>query len=52
MKKVAVIGTTDNAFRLIHNFEDTGFAKVVGFIDDYIEPGEIRRARPRAWFNI
>ncbi len=46
MTKIAMLGTTDSAYRVLRYVEDTGFARVVGFFDDFIPRGESRFGRP------
>lgn len=46
MKRTAIVGSTALAAQLLYYFESTGFASVVGFLDDYEPPGAERHARP------
>jgi len=46
MKKIAIVGSTELAGQLIYYFESTGFAEVVGLLDDYESPGTMKHDRP------
>lgn len=45
MKKIAIIGSTELARQLLHFFESTNFADVVGLFDDHESPGATRHDR-------
>jgi len=46
MQRIAILGSTELSQRLIHAFETTGFARVVGLLDDFVAAGEERHGRP------
>ncbi|MCK4415364.1 MAG: hypothetical protein KAY32_17655 [Candidatus Eisenbacteria sp.] len=46
MQRVAIAGSQELSARLIHYFETTHFATVVGLFDDFVAPGEERHGRP------
>jgi UDP-perosamine 4-acetyltransferase len=46
MRRIAIAGSTELAERLIHYFETSDFAKVVGLFDDFVPAGTTRHERP------
>lgn len=46
MQRIAIVGARELSRRLIHIFESTGFAKVVGLFDDLEPVGSQRHGRP------
>lgn len=46
MRRIAIAGSTQLAERLIHYFETSGFAEVVGLFDDFAPAGTMRHERP------
>ncbi|PNX47852.1 MAG: hypothetical protein BV456_10470 [Thermoplasmata archaeon M8B2D] len=45
MKRIVIVGSTVLSERLIYNFEETGFGKVTGMIDDFEPPKSIKYDR-------
>jgi UDP-perosamine 4-acetyltransferase len=46
MRRIAIAGSTQLAERLIHYFETSGFAEVVGLFDDFAPAGSTRHEHP------
>jgi len=46
MKKIAVVGSGKLSDRLIYYFENTGYGKTVGMLDDFVSEGTIKYNRP------